>query len=196
MYYEGLPCGEAYLEALDRLAFTASELLEKLERYSDFIIWDDAGVHGSIYLWFMGEGQEYLRALADWYDVARTELKVLIMNTPSKRKLPPVIRDDPESLLVRVRRNGYKEIPAIGKVKISLARAARNIEPLFTDRTYREEVYRDYFTVWLPTPVYQYYNIKGRVTASALGRGSKRLYRGTKIGSRSPGERRKVLMQA
>ncbi len=159
MLYEGLPCGEAYLEALDRLAFTASELVEKLERYNDFIIWDDAGVHGSTYLWFDNAGQEYLRALADWYDVARTDLSVLIMSTPTKKKLPPIIRTDPEALLVRVRKSGVRQIDAIGKVKVSLARAARNIEPLFSDRTFREEVYRDYFTVWLPTQVYKYYNV-------------------------------------
>ena len=40
-----------------------------------------------------------------------------------------------------------------------MARTARNIKPIFTDRTYREEVYRDVFTVWLPTPVYNYYQV-------------------------------------
>lgn len=158
MYYEGYSCGEAYLAALDRLAFTAEELLDRIERYGDIVIWDDAGLHGSTYLWFDQAGQEYLKALVDWYDVARTDVKAIIMSTPTKKKLPPIIRTDPEALLVRVSKYGYIDVNG-RKVKRSLARAARNIEPLFTDRTFREEVYRDVFTVWLPTPVYEYYNI-------------------------------------
>lgn len=159
MVYEGMDCGEAYLAALDRIAFTAEELLDKIEQFGDIVIWDDAGLHGSTYFWFDDAGQEYLRALADWYDVARTDIKALIMSTPSKRKLPPIIRTDPEALLVVVRKHGIKQVEGIGRIRTSVARAARNIEPLFTDRTYREEVYRDVFTVWLPTPVYNYYQV-------------------------------------
>ena len=158
MLYEEYSCGEAYLAALDRLAFTAEELIDRIERYGDVVIWDDAGLHGSTYLWFDQAGQEYLKALVDWYDVARTDVKAIIMSTPTKKKLPLVIRTDPEALLVRISRYGYSQINGIGRVKRSLARAARNIEPLFTDRTYREEVYRDLFTVWMPAPVYTYYN--------------------------------------
>ncbi|MEB3861459.1 MAG: hypothetical protein GSR84_04475 [Desulfurococcales archaeon] len=158
MYYEGLDCAEAYLEALDRLAFSGEELMDTIEKYGDIVIWDDAGLHGSTYLWFIEGAQEYVVALSNWFDVARTDLSILIMSTPTKKKLPPVIRTDPEALLVRVRKNGVKQVGGFS-VRTSLAQAVRNLEPLYTDRIIREEVYRDYFTVYLPTPVYRYYKI-------------------------------------
>ncbi len=34
MIYEGMDCGEAYLAALDRIAFTAEELLDRIEQYN------------------------------------------------------------------------------------------------------------------------------------------------------------------
>ena len=159
MIYEGLNCGEAYQEALKRVAFTAKELLDKIEDYGDMIIWDDAGLHGSTYYWFVEGAQEYIITLANWYDVARTDVRVMLMSTPTKKKLPPVIRSDPEAILVRVRKVGSIVRPNGVRVKRSEAVGARNIESLYVDRTFREEIFTDRFIVYLPDPVYKYYNI-------------------------------------
>ena len=163
MRYEGLSCGEAYLEALGRIAFTGLELMKVVEEYGDLVIWDDAGLHGSTYYWFVDGMREYVIALSNWYDVARTDVKVLIASTPSKRKLPPTLRSDPEAILVRVRRHGVKLHPGLGKkIKESEAVGVRNIESLYEEKVIRQELFRDVFLVYLPDPVYEYYEIVRR----------------------------------
>ncbi len=158
MIHEDMECGEAYQEALSRIAFTAWDLLQKIEDYGDIIIWDDAGLHGSTYYWFIEGAQEYLVALSNWYDVSRTDINALIMSTPTKKKLPPIIRSDPETILVRVRKAG--RIQRNGRwIKRSEAVGVRNVESLYRDQVYREELFRDKFMVFLPDPVYNYYNI-------------------------------------
>ena len=159
MAYEDLPCGEAYWEALSRIAFTGRDLVNKIESYGDIVIWDDAGLHGSTYFWFVEDLRDYIIALNNWYDVARTDVKVVIASTPSKKKLPPTIRNDPEAILVRVRRHGVKNHSVLGKLKESEAIGVRNIEGIYDDRIYRQELFRDVFLVYMPNPVYYWYSL-------------------------------------
>ncbi len=158
MRYEGLECGDAYREALSSLAFTAADLLAKIDEGREIIIWDDAGLWGSTYMWFDEQRRPYLEALLDWYDVVRTDVNILLMTTPSKKKLPPRIREDPDALIIKVAKYGHKEYRG-RRIKISTATAARNTESLYNDKTYRTELFRDYYMVYLPDPVYQYYQI-------------------------------------
>jgi len=163
MAYDGLPCGEAYWEALSRVAFTGKDLIQKIEDYGDIVIWDDAGLHGSTYFWFVEDLREYIIALNNWYDVARTDVKVVIASTPSKKKLPPTIRNDPEAILVRVRRHGVKYHKGLGRhIKESEAIGVRNVEGIYDDRIYRQELFRDVFLVYMPEPVYRWYGIVRR----------------------------------
>lgn len=160
MAYEGYPCGEAYWEALSRIAFTGKDLVTKIEDYGDIVIWDDAGLHGSTYFWFVEDLRDYIIALNNWYDVARTDVKVVIASTPTKKKLPPTIRNDPEAVLVRVRRHGVKFHKGLGRrLKESEAVGVKNIEGIYDDKTYRMELFRDVFFVYMPDPVYQWYKI-------------------------------------
>lgn len=155
MRAEGMSCGEAYQEALMRLAFTAKDLLDKVGQH-DIIVWDDAGLWASTYMWFDPVMRHYLQALLDWYDVIRTDVSVLVMSTPTKKKLPPKIRDDPDTILGRVNKHGiihYKD----KRIKQSVVVAARNTEGLYDDRVFRTEMFRDHFMVYLPDPVYEFY---------------------------------------
>ena len=158
MVYEDLECGEAYQETLSRLAFTSKDLMNKIEQYGDIIIWDDAGVWGSTLMWYDPSMRPYLEALLDWFDVARTDINVLMMSAPNKKKLPPKIRDDEDTILIKINHNGIKEING-EKVNTSVAIAVENQESLWNEKTYRPTIFTDYFTVRLPDPVYYFYVI-------------------------------------
>lgn len=153
-----MECGEAYQAALERIVFSPRDLLEKIEHGYDIIIWDDAGVWGSTYMWFDPVMRRYLEALLDWYDVARTDVSVLIMTTPSKKKLPPRIREDADAIIARVNKHGVKHYNGL-RLKTAVLIAARNVEGIYDDRMVRQELFRDYFTVYLPDPVYEYYRV-------------------------------------
>ena len=158
MRAEDMECGEAYQRALMALVFSPRDLLEKIEHGAEIIIWDDAGLWGSTYMWFDPVMRRYLEALLDWYDVARTDVSVLIMTTPSKKKLPPRIREDADAVIARVNKHGVKTYNG-KRLKTAVIMAARNIEGIYDDRLLRQELFRDYFTVYLPDPVYEYYRI-------------------------------------
>ena len=158
MRVEELPCGVAYREALNSIAFSAKDLLEQIEMGRQIVIWDDAGLWGSTYMWFDEEKRGYLEALLDWYDVARSDISILIMTTPSKKKLPPRIREDPDAIVISIMKSGH--ITGGNKlIKKSIAYAARNIESLWSDRHVRKALFKDHYTVVLPDPVYEYYQI-------------------------------------
>ena len=112
-------------------------------------------MHGNIYFWFVEDLRDYIIALNNWYDVARTDVRVVIASTPTKKKLPPTIRNDPEAVLVRIRRHGIKTHPVLGRIKESEAIGVRNIEDIYDDKIYRQELFRDVFLVYLPNPVYK-----------------------------------------
>ena len=95
--------------------------------------------------------------------MARTDIRVVIASTPSKKKLPPTIRNDPEAILVRVRRHGVKYHKGLGRhIKESEAIGVRNVEGIYDDKVYRQELFRDVFLVYMPDPVYQWYGIVRR----------------------------------
>ena len=156
MRTEEMGCGEAYQEALQSLAFSARDLLELMDE-RQIIVWDDAGLWGSTYMWYDPAMRPYLEALLNWYDVARTDVNVLIMTTPSKKKLPPRIRDDHDAIIGRVNKHG---IVTYGgrRMKTAVVVAARNSESLYGDKIFRKELFRDYYTVHLPDPVYEFYH--------------------------------------
>jgi len=158
MIYEGLDCGEAYQKALSCLAFSPNDILARIEERKKIIIWDDAGVWGSTYFWYDEIYRQYIIAFINWYDVARTDVNVLLFTTPTKTKLPPKIRGDPDAILVRVSRNGYATYGGM-RFKQSKAEAVKNREDLFSDKNFRELLFVDYFIVYLPDPVYEFYRI-------------------------------------
>lgn len=158
MIYEDMECGEAWQETLLHLVFTAKELISKMDDGSDIIIWDDAGVWGSTFMWYDPVMRPYIEALLDWYDVARTDINVLLMSSPNKKKLPPKIRDDEDTILVKINHNGVK-YRGERKINTSIALAVRNQESLWSEKTYRPTIFTDYFSVFLPDPVYNFYSI-------------------------------------
>lgn len=158
MIYEDYPCGEAYQEALKKIAFSAKDLLQRIDEGHKIVIWDDAGYHGSTYYWYDEEMRQYIIALVNWYDVARTDINVLIMTTPTKKKLPPTIRSDPDAILVNISKHGKIRVDDI-VFKQSRAIGVRNIESLYEEKTIRTDLFKDLFIVYLPDPVYELYYI-------------------------------------
>ena len=140
------------------MAFSARDLLDQIDLGRQIIIWDDAGLWGSTYMWFDEEKRSYLEALVDWYDVIRSDINILIMTTPSKKKLPPRIREDPDAIIISIMKSGYYQTKN-RIVKKSIAFAARNIESLWDDKHLRKAMFKDHYTVLLPDPVYEYYSI-------------------------------------
>ncbi|WFO75633.1 hypothetical protein J4526_01765 [Desulfurococcaceae archaeon MEX13E-LK6-19] len=155
---QGLSCGEAYLEALNRIVHTPKEFFDALKKYNDIIIWDDAGVWLSTYFWYHPELRPYLIWFLNWFDTSRTDVKVLVFTTPTKKKLPPRVREDPESLHVRVRRVGTKIINGL-KVKVAEAHIVVLDESDYMNKLYTEDVGSDQYVVYLPDPVYRAYSI-------------------------------------
>ena len=80
-----------------------------------------------------------------------------MFTTPSKKKLPPRIREDPSAIIVSVAKVGtYKDKD--GRVwQKSQATAAENHEPLFIDRIIRSTLWHDTFVVKIPDPIYKKY---------------------------------------
>lgn len=157
MRTEELPCGDAYQEALASIAFSAKDLMNLMDNRR-IIVWDDAGLWGSTYMWYDPTMRPYLEALLDWYDVARTDVNVLIMTTPSKKKLPPRVREDHEAIIGRVNKNGYIKYKD-RRIKTAIVVAAKNSESLYGDKIFRKELFRDYYSVFLPDPVYTLYRM-------------------------------------
>ena len=135
-------------KALDHIAFSIDDLLDKSGR--EFIVWDDAGVWGSTYLWFT-EGQKLLAALFDYLDTARLDFNLLALTTPSLRKIPPAIRLADGNVIIKIVRSGYSS----GGVKI--ARANWYTVSEYIGKHIIKKVGRENFRVRLPDPVYQEY---------------------------------------
>ena len=160
-YFEGLQFRDAYREALESVVFTAPEFIDVASEGRDVIIWDDAGVFLSTYMWFDEKYRRYLEAFLDYYDVVRTDASIIIFTTPKKDKLPPKVRTDPSSFIVRIAKAGFV-VENNTKVKIARAEGVRNQEGLYEDRTIRQLVFRDKFRVKLPEDIYNDYMKKRR----------------------------------
>jgi len=156
---KGLSCGEAYLEALKRIVHSPKEFFDALKKYDDILIWDDAGVWLSTYFWYHPELRPYLIWFLNWYDTSRTDIKVLIFTTPTKKKLPPRIREDPESLHIRIRRIGTDKLSDGRKMKIAEAHIVMLDESDYTGKIMTEDMGSDQYVVYLPDPVYRAYKI-------------------------------------
>ncbi len=97
------------------------------------IVWDDAGVHGSSYTWFLDRKQVYL--LSALFQTARTKVSGFLMNTPN-----------PSFVLKHFRSVDSYIIPV---VKIDNSRSAAigyKIRFLPTGKSYIRKVFIDEFT--------------------------------------------------
>ena len=130
-----------------------------LKKYDDILIWDDAGVWLSTYFWYHPELRPYLIWFLNWYDTSRTDIKVLIFTTPTKKKLPPRIREDPESLHIRIRRIGTDKLSDGRKMKIAEAHIVMLDESDYSGKLFTSDIGFDQFVVYLPDPVYKAYKI-------------------------------------
>lgn len=143
-------------KALDNIAFSIEDLLEKSgsggrgrSRSREFVVWDDAGVWGSTYLWFT-EGQKLLAALFDYMDTARLDFNLLALTTPSLRKIPPAIRLTDGNVIIKIVRSGYSN-------GVKVARANWYTVSEYIGKNIIKKVGRENFRVRLPDPVYQEY---------------------------------------
>ena len=158
MDYYGLECGEAYLEVFKRLVHTPKEFFLTKSKYSDIIIWDDAGVWLSTYFWYLPGMRSYLAWFFNWYDTSRTDVKVLVFTTPHPKKLPPVVRSDIEVLRVRIRRIGA-DVKSNRKYKIALAHIVKHDVSDYSMKEFDEDAGAMTYTVRLPDLVYEAYSI-------------------------------------
>lgn len=156
-YVHGLKFRDAYQKALQHIGFTAFDVIKLIEEGKNIIIWDDAGVWLSTYMWFDEKYRRYLEKFLDYYDVIRTDTGVILFTTVSKKKLPPKVREDPSVVLVKMSiislfRDSYGR-----KWKVSRAEAAQNIELLHRDTVVRPTLFYDIIRVRLPDTVYYRY---------------------------------------
>lgn len=156
MQHQGLECGDAFIEALKMLVHTPQEVFDAISQRQRIMIWDDAGVWLSTYFWYIPEMRPYLTWFLNWFDTSRTDVNVIIFTVPHLRKLPPRVREDPETLRVRVRRVGTKYIEG-RKFKVADAHLVRLEESEYTLKQYTEDLGYDEYIVYLPDPVYRVY---------------------------------------
>ncbi len=98
-------------KVLDSIVFRLEDLIEALRegvygKRLELLIWDDAGVHGSKYTWFTD--RELYERLSNFWDTIREAVRVLLITTPTPRKLARFLRDE-EYYVVRVRPHGSIE---------------------------------------------------------------------------------------
>jgi len=170
-FIEKKPTEESWREAIKTVAFTIYEVLQKIDEGRKIIIWDDAGLWLSTYMWYDEKTRKYLEYFNDYWDVIRTDAYVIMFTTPTKKKLPPKVREDSSAILVRITKipsttkvckmnKQFKLLYECRYVKMSLAEGARNVEGLYDDRTLRKLLFTDYFIRYVPDKYWAIYQKK------------------------------------
>lgn len=153
---QGLSDEEAWRNALSSVVFTAQEFTERVQRQEGKgerspLLWDDAGVHASAYMYHTSE-RDLAVQLVRLVHVIRTAACGLVLTTPSPVGILKGVRDMPDWIRVRVTPAGVQD-----GVKIALAKAyILDVRPDGKAR-YRVWVEDVPFRVRLPDDVYREY---------------------------------------
>jgi len=145
---------EDWDKVLDNVFFNLEDLIRAIKervltnfsasRQLKAICWDDAGVHGSKYLFFRSKQlAEYLQNL---FDVIGLAVKAILITTPN-----------PENLLKAVR--GYEFLRVkIGKLNDG-NRVAYGYKSILlpSGKMIVRKVFKDYYNVYIPNDVYKQY---------------------------------------
>ena len=132
---------------LEELVSSLKKHIKQRERI-DAIIWDDAGVYGSKYLFFSNKKlTEYLQKL---FDVVGTAVKGIIITTPNPENLLKAIRGY-EFYRVKIYKDGYMD-----EETRRVARGYKNVL-LPSGKHVVRTVFNDYYDVTIPDDVYKEY---------------------------------------
>ena len=153
---QGVSEGEAWRRTLDSVVFSPQEFMgcvkEREERGERFpVIWDDAGVHASAYMYHSKERDVAVR-LIRLVHVIRTSTCGLVLTTPSPVGILKGIRDMPDWVRVKVVPAGLKKGMKVAVVKVYTV----DVKPDGRVR-YRVWIEDAPFLVYLPDDVYQEY---------------------------------------
>jgi len=125
---------------LQSIVFDIKDLVEALRgERKKIIIWDDAGIHGSKYIWFTD--QEYVLLLAQLFDLIRTRTASMIITTPSIKNLLHFLRWQVDWHVIKI-------VKATGR-NLPLRRLARVYKQSITPEGRRlvRHIYDEYFTL-------------------------------------------------
>ncbi len=136
----------------DYVYFDIMDIVDRLQRVGDtrlpVLVWDDAGVHGSSYLWFVNRAKVML--VSALFQTARTILNALLLNAPNPGFVMKNLRSV-DSYIVLVVKAGEGKSRAHGyKLKI-FPSGMHRVEKVFIDEFKRS------------LPVYDYYLSKRRM---------------------------------
>ena len=155
----------AWEELKDRIVFTPAEFLEKvmnLEKRVEFIIWDDAGLWLNALRW----NDPFVKRVQEYLNVARTDMAVLMMTTPTSQMVVKKIREsEPAFFSVAIRYDtqrgtaSLKEL-ADGTLKDYKYREARGYFQFLKpdgELSLPKHAWTDHFSALMPDDFYKWY---------------------------------------
>lgn len=109
------------LEVIDNYVyFDIAEIVGRLARNGGkripVLVWDDAGVHGSSYLWFIDRRRAML--ISSLFQTARTILNALLMNAPSPNFIAKHLRSVDSYVVCVVKKNRERSLAIGYRLKI------------------------------------------------------------------------------
>jgi len=145
---------EDWDKVLSNIFFTLEDLISAIKervltnfsasKQLKVICWDDAGVHGSKYLFFRSRQlAEYLQNL---FDVIGLAVKAILITTPSPENLLKAVRGY-EFLRVKIRKLDDSNRVAYGYKSILLPSGKMIVRKIF----------RDFYNIYIPNDVYKQY---------------------------------------
>ncbi len=143
-------------EVLSHVFFTLDDLIRAIKervltnfsasKQLKVICWDDAGVHGSKYLFFRGGGRQLIEYLQNLFDVIGLAVKAILITTPNPENLLKVIRGY-EFYRVRI-----VKLPKDNRVAVGYKSYLLPSGKLIVKR-----VFEDYYNLRIPSDVYEQY---------------------------------------
>ena len=145
---------EDWDKVLSNIFFTLEDLISAIKervltnfsasKQLKVICWDDAGVHGSKYLFFRSRQlAEYLQNL---FDVIGLAVKAILITTPSPENLLKAVRGY-EFLRVKIRKLDDSNRVAYGYKSILLPSGKMIVRKIF----------KDFYNIYIPNDVYKQY---------------------------------------
>ncbi len=134
-------------KVLSNVFFTLNDLIAAIKTRKEkkqVICWDDAGVHGSKYLFFRSRQlTEYLQNL---FDVVGLAIKALLITTPN-----------PENLLKAIRGYEFYRIKVMRLPKDNRVAVGYTSYLLPSGKMVVKKVFEDYYNLRIPNDVYEQY---------------------------------------
>jgi len=139
---------------LDNVFFTLEDLIDAIkkrvlknfsvEKQIKVICWDDAGVHGSKYLFFRSRQlTEYLQNL---FDVVGLAVKAILITTPN-----------PENLLKAIRGYEFYRVKIVKLINDNRIAVGYKSSLLPSGKMIVRKVFEDYYNLRIPSDIYKRY---------------------------------------